>query len=363
MALFFAQILPGGRHIYDGTANSQQLHMTTSAIAAHDGSSKSFLNPVGPRTSYIRMPPGSELPANVLFAVSFGDRPPIASQRAIRVNLETLSGADFVEVWYANGDVASGVDGAIRFAADDHFLSAVIEVDEREHGGILAATAFAYRAIARFQASSNFPHLLRTWNYFDAINHGAGDSERYREFCSGRVGGLGKSQGQHPAATVIGRRDGDTRLQVYWLAGRCAGLALENPRQLSAYHYPKQYGQTPPSFSRAMLVAPHSLMISGTASIVGHASQHADSVAAQVDEILANLNSLLQSAHAQTSALPATLGRGSLIKVYLRNRMDLQTVEDKLRALLPDSASWLVLQGDVCRADLLVEFDCVHSAV
>jgi chorismate lyase/3-hydroxybenzoate synthase len=268
-----------------------------------------------------------------------------------------------VEVWYANGDVASGVDGAIRFAADDHFLSAVIEVDEREHGGILAATAFAYRAIARFQASSNFPHLLRTWNYFDAINHGAGDSERYREFCSGRVGGLGKSQGQHPAATVIGRRDGDTRLQVYWLAGRCAGLALENPRQLSAYHYPKQYGQTPPSFSRAMLVAPHSLMISGTASIVGHASQHADSVAAQVDEILANLNSLLQSAHAQAPALPTTFGRGSLIKVYLRNRMDLQTVEDKLRALLPDSASWLVLQGDVCRSDLLVEFDCVHTAV
>lgn len=345
-------------------ANSQQLEMTTSAIAAHDGPAKSSLNHVGPRTAYIRLPPGSELPANVLFAVTFGDRPPIASQRAIGVNLETLSSADFVEVWYANGDVVSGVDGAIRHAADDHFLSAVIEVDEREHGGILAATSFAYRSIARFQANSRFPHLLRTWNYFDAINRGAGDSERYREFCSGRVAGLdGKMQAQYPAATVIGRRDGDSRLQVYWLAGRCAGLALENPRQLSAYHYPKQYGQTSPSFSRAMLVTPHSLMISGTASIVGHASQHADNVAAQVDEILANLDSLLKCAHARAPALPATFGRGSLIKVYLRSRMDLQTVEDRLRALLPDSASWLVLQGDVCRSDLLVEFDCVHTAV
>jgi chorismate lyase/3-hydroxybenzoate synthase len=259
--------------------------------------------------------------------------------------------------------VVSGVDGAIRHAADEHFLSAVIEVDEREHGGILAATAFAYRSIARFQANSRFPHLLRTWNYFDAINRGAGDAERYREFCSGRVAGLGKMQGQHPAATVIGRRDGGLRLQVYWLAGRCPGIALENPRQLSAYHYPRQYGQTPPSFSRAMLVTPDSLMISGTASIVGHASQHADNVAAQVDEIVANLDSLLQSAHAQAPALPATFGRGSLIKVYLRNRMDLQFVEDRLRALLPDSASWLVLQGDVCRSDLLVEFDCIHAAV
>jgi hypothetical protein len=43
--------------------------------------------------------------------------------------------------------------------------------------------------------------------------------------------------------------------------------------------------------------------------------------------------------------------------------MDLQTVEDRLRALLPDGVSWLVLHGDVCRADLLVEFDCVHSTV
>jgi chorismate lyase/3-hydroxybenzoate synthase len=322
------------------------------------------LNPVAPRTSYIRVPPGSELPANVLFAVTFGDRPPIASQRAVRVNLEMVSGAGLVEVWYANGDVVSGVDGAIRHAADEHFLSAVIEVDEREHGGILAATAFAYRSIARFQANSKFPYLLRTWNYFDAINRGAGDSERYREFCSGRVAGLdGKMQAQYPAATVIGRRDGELRLQVYWLAGRCPGIALENPRQLSAYHYPRQYGQTPPSFSRAMLVTPDSLMISGTASIVGHASQHAESVAAQVDEIVANLGILLQGAHAQAPALPATFGRGSLIKVYLRNRVDLQIVEDRLRALLPENVPRLVLQGDVCRSDLLVEFDCVHAAV
>jgi chorismate lyase/3-hydroxybenzoate synthase len=111
-----------------------------------------------------------------------------------------------------------------------------------------------------------------------------------------------------------------------------------------------------------MLVTPDSLMISGTASIVGHASQHADSVAAQVDEIVANLDSLLRGALAQAPALPATFGRGSLIKVYLRNRVDLQIVEDRLRALLPDSASWLVLQGDVCRSDLLVEFDCIHGA-
>src|SRR5262245_34841448 len=181
--------------------------MTTSAIAACDESSPS-LSPAGPRTSYLYLPPGSELPANVLFAVSFGAAS-IASPRAIRVPLAPLAGAGLVEVWQAHGAVTTGVDGPIRYSADDHFLAGVIEVSERDYSGIRDATAFAYREIARFQASSQFPHLLRMWNYFDAINHGAGDSERYREFCSGRVSGLEDlPQAHFPAATVIGSRDG-----------------------------------------------------------------------------------------------------------------------------------------------------------
>ena len=300
----------------------------------------------------------------MLFAVTFGPSRAIASSRAICVPLEPLAGEGFVEVWHAQGDVAIGADGLVRHASDDHFLAGVIEVDEREHGGIREATTRAYREIARFQANSRFPHLLRAWNYFDAINRGAGDSERYREFCSGRVSGLeGLPQAQYPAATVIGRRDGNPKLQVYWLAGRRPGIALENPRQTSAYHYPRQYGETAPTFSRAMLVAPDLLMISGTASIVGHASQHAGSVAAQVDEILENLASLITRAHALAPALPSSFGPGSRIKAYVRNREDLPIVEDRLRAHLPRGIPPLVLHGDVCRADLLVEFDCLHAAV
>jgi len=337
--------------------------MTTSAIAAREESANPSLSPVGPRIFYTELPTGAELSADVLFAVSFGARTSTESPRAIRIPLEPLAGVGLAEIWHAQGEVATGVDGPIRYSTDDHFMAGAIEVDEREHGGILGATAFAYRAIARFQSTSPFPHLLRTWNYFDAINRGAGDTERYREFCSGRVSGLEDfPQAHHPAATVIGRRDGDPRLQVYWLAGRRRGIALENPRQLSAYHYPPQYGQTAPTFSRAMLVAPDVLMISGTASIVGHSSQHAGSVAAQVDEILANLESLLKSAHARAPALPADFGAGMLIKAYVRNREDLPVVEARLRARFPRDVPLIVLHGDVCRADLLVEFDCLHAA-
>ena len=58
------------------------------------------------------------------------------------------------------------------------------------------------------------------YNYFSAINAGAGDAERYKLFCSGRAAGFqGLPDPSWPAATAIGRQDHSRLLQVYWLAG------------------------------------------------------------------------------------------------------------------------------------------------
>jgi chorismate lyase/3-hydroxybenzoate synthase len=321
------------------------------------------LSLAAPRIEYRLRPAWQEPPPDILFALTFGDGAPEPA-RGARVRLAPLVGQGLVEVWHANGPVRTGTAGSIRYCADDHFLAAVVELQETTQGGIGTATAQAYREIANFQAASEYPHLLRTWNYLDGINDGEGQAERYRGFCSGRVAGLmGLNQAQHPAATVIGRRDGERVLQVYWLAGRRPGLAIENPRQVSAYRYPRQYGETAPTFSRAMLVAPGTLMISGTASIVGHASRHAGDAREQVREILANLATLLARAHALSPTLPAQLGIGTQIKAYVRREQDAAAVEELLREQLPAGAPLLVLQGDVCRADLLVEFDCLQAVV
>lgn len=320
------------------------------------------LSRASPRIRYQRFAPGEALPDDVLFAVGFGAAAPLGPRR-VRVPLEPLLGAELTETWSANGKVITGESGSIRFSNDDHLLAGVIEVPERDQGDIVEATAFAYRSIATFLPASGFPHLLRTWNYLDAINLGSGDEERYRGFCSGRVIGLERlRQARHPAATVIGRRDGERVLQVYWLAGREPGIAMENPRQVSAYLYPREYGETSPTFSRAMLVAPDLVLVSGTASIVGHQSRHAAEPQGQVQEILANLDSLLQRAQAQAPSLPRQFGEHTVIKAYLRRREDLAQVEDGLRAVLPPEAPLLVLHGDVCRSELLVEFDCTHAA-
>ena len=314
-----------------------------------------------PRIEYQRLAAGQPLPEDALLAIDFGASG--AGPRRLGVTLPVLSGAGLSEIWRAQGPVITGESGGVRFSSDDHFLAGVVEVPEAAHGGIAGATEHAYRAIAGFQGESAFPHLLRTWNYFDDINRGEGDAERYRDFCSGRVAGLaGMRQAHHPAATVIGGHDGARVLQVYWLAGREPGVAVENPRQVSAYQYPREYGETAPTFSRAMLVAPELLMVSGTASIVGHASRHREDARAQAREILANLDSLLERAHSHSPRLPTRVGARTLVKAYVRHREDVAGVERILRERLPAETPLLMLRGDVCRRELLVEFDCLAYA-
>jgi chorismate lyase/3-hydroxybenzoate synthase len=319
-----------------------------------------------PRIEYRPYEPEAPLPRDVLGAVTFRDRSPRQNDpRIVRVGLKPLIGADIIEIWHASGPVSIGFDGMVRYAADpDHMLGA-IELDERRYGGIAGAAEAAYAALSRFISTSRHPHLLRIWNYIDGINQGDGDNERYKLFCNGRAAGLRALDPTHdcgfPAATCIGRRDGEPTVQVYWLAGRTPGLPLENPRQVSAYRYPREYGPTPPSFSRAMLASDRLVLISGTASIVGHASRHRGDVRAQLDETFRNLANVLQRAAGAAPGITTRLGPQSLLKIYLRDESLLPEVHAFLRERVPSETRYIVLHADVCRAELLVEIDCLHG--
>ncbi len=293
--------------------------------------------------------------ADVLAALCFGAAPPDHDHRWIRVGLQPLRGDRRIEVWRSSDCVVHGHHGPLRFAHDREFLFGSIQIDEREVGGIENAAQRAYAELCDFVAGSQYPHLLRVWNYFDRINHGAGDHERYRLFCIGRARGMRVAVGERlPAATAIGRTDGEPTLQVYWLAARTAGTALENPRQVSAYRYPREYGPVSPSFSRAMLARGQHLLVSGTASVVGHQSRHAGDSLAQLAESLRNLDSIRAAARCAATA-PA-----ALLKVYLRNLEDAEAVAEWLRSHRPQPIEPLLLAGDICRSDLLVELDATQ---
>ena len=300
----------------------------------------------------------------VLAVIGFGpDEDATDDPRALVVPLRPLGDAP-LEVWRVSGPVSHGRDGALRWSTDGSLLFGVVEVEEAAAGGIVGAAEQAYALLQESLERHGFAHPLRIWNYLDAITEGEGDLERYRQFCVGRARGFGTfDTARLPAATAIGCRDGRRVLQVYWLAARLPGVPLENPRQVAAYRYPRQYGPQPPTFARAMLPPAGSdmpLLLSGTASVVGHETLHADSLSAQLEETFANFGSLLDEAHRRRPALPANFGADTRLKVYLRDAGERAVVETALARLAPGVPTVLLL-ADICRRDLRIEIDGVHS--
>lgn len=279
-----------------------------------------------------------------------GENPP--DPRHLRVHLPPLSSSVPRECWSVGARVTSGSSGALRWAAGGGWRFAAVEIDEAEHGGIEGASRRAYALLLAHVADSPECHLLRIWNYLDAINAGDGDSERYRLFCKGRASSLAACGiSRYPAATAIGHHGPRGLLQVYALCTAQPGRALENPRQVSAWKYPRRYGPTAPNFARAMRLPGGTLAISGTASVIGHASHHVDDIDAQSDEAFANLEVLLERA-----GLPA-FDEHSPLKVYVRRTQDVGAVQRSLARHLDANVPHVLLHGDICRRELLVEID------
>lgn len=269
------------------------------------------------------------------------------------------------ECWRVDGPVRSGRSDGIAWSEDGQLQFGALEMADAGSGGdIEAAAAQAYARLQDWLAASDYPHPLRLWNYLDAITAGDDDDERYRRFCVGRAQGIGRAlaPAELPAATAIGHPVATGRLQLYWLAARHPGTSLENPRQVQAWRYPRQYGPQAPGFARALLPATDTmpLLVSGTAAVVGHASLHGDSLEAQFGEVLANLVSLVDAARLLRPDLPTGPGTGTRLKVYVRDGEALPAVEALLQQRLP-GVPRLLLHGHVCRRELAVEIDGVHA--
>jgi chorismate lyase / 3-hydroxybenzoate synthase len=319
------------------------------------------------RGTFETLDPSRPLDDDVLTAIVFGSDTPCPSDlRAVRIDLEPLAGSARSEVWRGRGPARIGTAGPIRHVENGEVFAGWMSLDESRFGGLLEATEAAYLGLLRLHADSPYQHVWRVWNFVAAINEGNGDCERYRQFCLGRARAFAATQARspgirYPAASAVGKRTGPRSLQVCWIAGREPGAPLENPRQVSAYHYPRQYGPAPPSFSRAMAVPGRLLLISGTASIVGHASLHDEDLAAQLHESLMNLDALLSRAQASGQLQSAKLDATGLVKAYVRQRSDAAAVERALRERLGETVPILILAADICRPELLVEIEVAHQ--
>ena len=276
-------------------------------------------------------------------------------------------GQPVAEGWWSAPPVRAAQTGLIRHHDDGQWLHGEACVPMPATGTALQAlTQQLYGDLFRVLRAHGGRHLLKLWNYLPRLNDDLDGLEVYRHFNIGRQqafldAGAAAFDGA-PAACALGTADG--LLTLSFLAGPVAPQPVENPRQVSAYRYPDTYGPRSPTFSRAALVslAPgrQTLFISGTASIVGHASVHPGDVVRQTEETLRNLHAVLDAAHALTPARFA-LERLSHT-VYVRHAADLDAVrtvfERAVGADSPAAREAVYLRADVCRRELLVEIEC-----
>ena len=269
------------------------------------------------------------------------------------------------EVWRCAEPLTSGQHGAIRYRQGDTLLYGCISLDEATlqdaRSPLQATTEAAYLAIFDLLEIRGFHTVLRVWNYFPAINQESHAMERYRQFNIGRQDAFvahGRSVvDKVPAACALGSAGGG--LHVAFLATRANVVGIENPRQLSAYHYPSQYGPRSPTFARAGLVrlgGRDMLFISGTASIVGHQTLHHGDVAAQTRECLHNIAAIVAEANRQAPDAHFRLDQLAYT-VYVRHAENLAAVRREMAQFVGAPVSVVFLQADVCRVELLVEIE------
>lgn len=316
----------------------------------------------------------------MLGTVSFSARPDdesLTGRPFVRVPMPSLGASGTpvptCEVWGAEGRFNYGRRNGVCYGHNDDILFGAIQLSEvdfdttdtREAGKtpLQQATETAYMAIFGLLDALDFPHVLRFWNYMADITGNSHGLERYRQFNMGRQDGFLHSGrqvagGAVPAASAVGFEVGP--LTIYFLAGRGpTPIAIENPRQVSAYHYPREYGPRSPTFSRASVArlgGNEMLFLSGTASIVGHRTLHAGDVVAQVHETLANIGAMVDEANRVAPDAGFTM-QALCYKVYVRREQDVGTIHDELRCALGPSARLMFLKADICRADLLMEIE------
>ena len=285
----------------------------------------------------------------------------------VNTGLDPVNGQGLFECWWYKGEVHYTTVGNVRIAHCEDYAVTVLQRRDSTPEEFRKITYDAYQELIRVVQGTGHRHLAKIWNYFAGINDGEDDREKYRQFSIGRADVFEELEiidKVIPTGTAIGNiRDAD--LSIIALTSKHELQPAENPRQVSAFKYPRKYGPRSPKFSRGGCVSAdnHSLfLLSGTAAIIGHESAHPYDVDPQTSETLENLNRLCRSISSLSSERPElVLDKDCVLRVYLRKPGDRDFVARQLTNLLGSNESNLVfLHADICRRELMVEIDGVR---
>ena len=282
----------------------------------------------------------------------------------VNLRLQPLEQDQVSENWWYEGTVKYRNFGSVRVAECQDYTVAIIEKPSVGSDQFKTQTRQAYCELLTAVQATQHTQVAKIWNYFNDINSGEGDSEKYKQFSIGRAQAfqkLGLCELSAPTGTAIGTQ-GDNGLVLIALASNRRFQTIENPRQLPAFNYPKIYGPCSPKFSRGGIVTSDShklYLISGTASVVGHASSFPYDTSGQINQTTKNLKSLCEAISAEDSEQERLILDGkSVLRVYLKNPDDYSVIVEELAADVElNSRNVIYLHGTICRKELMVEID------
>ncbi len=321
----------------------------------------------------VELAPAAKLPAllqrdDVLMAVSFSGKIAIdrANPRLVHAGLRALGTSAAVEVWRGAGPVSCHRKGRISWCENGDVLFGHLLLEETAADDLGELIAAAYTEINTFLHASAYPHAFRFWHYIPDINRVNNGIERYQAFCVGRYAALSMQRDFErtlPAASAVGTNV--PGVLVSFASGKVRPQQVENPRQISAFHYPPVHGPRSPLFSRAACINWHAaerqLFLSGTASIVGHETLHGGDVIAQSGESCRNIDAVLCGLVGSPRMKNTSRISASGVRVYLRHPEHLDSVASVLNSKLDLPDNIIYLQGDLCRAGLLLEIEGVFD--
>lgn len=292
---------------------------------------------------------------HVLALMDFGSTQ--LTQRHFGIPLAPLNSSCDVTAWIsAQAPRVSRLFDGVPLKQTDHLLLGTVRLPSER---IDQATKLAYRTIQKAIRQHPGFRLIRLWNFFPRINGEDEGMERYRLFSRARHDVLASSgyrmSSDLPAASAVGSKEGP--LVIHFLAGNGNMTTIENPRQISAYRYPRAYGPRSPSFSRAVIhssVEGRQLFLSGTASIIGHETIAPRDPEMQTRVTLDNLATLLECAHFPSMR---TLGTVASWVVYIRDPAHIDLIRPLITDHIHPDSRIIYLQGDICRKDLMVEIE------
>lgn len=263
--------------------------------------------------------------------------------------------APLYEVWQAAGEqFTSGAHGMVFWRASENLQLCSISAPLLANDNAEQVANELYDELLKFIEQSHHTQIVRFWNYLPHINHGAGDNENYKRFCTGRLRAFANNNianEQFPAASAVGHfKEGIT---IYALTCSKQVSYFANPRQVDAFKYPRQYGPSSPSFARASTVAINNsklCFISGTASILGHETVHEGNLELQLETIKENIFYLLDETRFHAQEIKT-------LRIYLRHKKDFPACQKIVSEHYPN-ANAIYTHADICRSDLLVEIEC-----